>query len=243
MSPATAVFTTRAGGCSDPPYASLNLARHVGDDPRRVARNRQRLAALLDLPSNRLMWAEQVHGGGVTFVDESSLARGAAPDGWAAADGLVTALADVALVVQAADCLPVLLADPASGVVGAAHAGRRGVTTRVIENVLAAMVSLGAIREQVSAAIGPGIGSCCYELPAEVVAAFETATPGTATTTRAGTPSVDLRRAVADRLHAAGVTAVADVGGCTVDDARLFSHRRDGVTGRHAGVVVRRATR
>jgi YfiH family protein len=139
-----------------------------------------------------------------------------------------------------ADCVPVLLADAAAGVVAAAHAGRKGVELGVVGAALAVMQDCGARPDRIRAWLGPSIGGCCYEVPVqmqrEVAAVAPGAVAGTAQT-RAGTPSLDLRGGLAAQLAELGVTDVGLTGGCTRDDTDFFSYRRDQVTGRFAGLV------
>ena len=230
--PAAGWFTTRSGGTSAPPYDGLDLATHVGDDPARVAANRAALAGAVGLPAGAFAFMQQVHGADVAVVDRP------APDGVPAVDALVTTTPGLGLAVLAADCLPVLLADPAAGVVAAAHAGRQGLAAGVLQAVLAAMQDLGATAAGTSVVIGPAACGACYEVPAEMAAEVEAQVPGSRATTRAGTPSVDLTAGALAVLRAAGVGAVKAVGGCTLEQpARFYSYRRDGVTGRHGGVV------
>jgi hypothetical protein len=153
----------------------------------------------------------------------------------AATDALVTTVPDLGLVVLAADCLPVLLADAAAGVVAAVHAGRAGLAAGVLQQALQAMHDLGA--RDICAAVGPAACGRCYELPAELADQVDAAVPGSRATTRTGTPSVDLAAGAVGLLRGAGVR-VQTVGGCTLEQPeRWFSYRRDGRTGRHAGVV------
>lgn len=233
-------FTTRAGGVSDEPWDRLNLALHVGDEPSRVRANRDRLARRLR--AREVSFAHQVHGAAVLVVDELRSAPSGAGDGAAGAeaqaDALVTALPGVAIGVLVADCLPVLLADPVHGVVGAAHAGRRGLAAGVLQATLAAMAALGAEPAATQAVIGPAICGQCYEVPAALQREVAAAVAGTATRTRAGTPGLDLPAGAAAILHSSGLGGVRDVQLCTAEDARLYSYRRDGVTGRFAGVVM-----
>ena len=231
----TAAFTTRAGGVSDPPYTALNLALHVGDDDAAVRANRVAAATSLTLDPDRVTWCDQVHGDAVATVGPDDVGT-TLP----AADGLVTALADVPLAVLAADCVPVLLADRRRGIVAAVHAGRPGLVAGVVEVAVGTMLDLGAARDDLVAAVGPAIGPCCYEVGADVAAEVVAALPATRATTRAGTPSLDLPAGVRHVLAREGVTKVTAVGGCTVDHpGRFYSYRRDGVTGRHAGIVWR----
>jgi len=230
--PARGVFTTRAGGTSAPPYAGLNLALHTEDDWDRVHANRDLLGRALGLSYRELVFGDQVHGTGVRLVTAPS-ARGR-DRGLKATDGLVTTAPGVALVMMGADCLPVLLAG--DGVVGAAHVGRAGLAAGVLAEVLRVMREQGAAR--VVARIGPGICGRCYEVPEALAAEVEAAAPGSRSRTRQHTPAVDLAAGARQQLLAAGVDDVAAVGGCTAEQPdRFFSYRRDGVTGRHAGVV------
>lgn len=227
LGPARLGFTDRLGGASSSPYAALNLALHTGDDPSRVSENRARLAGALGGP--QLVFGDQVHGTGVAVVS------GPHEDAVPATDGLVTSTPGVALVMMGADCLPVLLA--ADNVVGAAHVGRAGLAAGVLPELLRVLREQGA--GEVVARIGPGICGRCYEVPVELAEAVEAAAPGSRTTTRAGTPAVDLTAGARRQLLDAGVEDVVAVGGCTLEQpGRFFSYRRDGVTGRHAGVIV-----
>jgi purine-nucleoside/S-methyl-5'-thioadenosine phosphorylase / adenosine deaminase len=208
---ATALFTTRRGGVSEGPYASLNVGLRTDDDPGRVAANRERVRA--QAGAQRLAQGHQVHGTHVVVDGED------AED----ADGQVTTQPGVAAIVLVADCLPVALAGPdAAGVV---HAGWRGLAGGVLE---AGVAALG--RGPVAAAIGPGIGPCCYEVGDDVRAVFGSTEP-----------TLDLKAVARARLQAAGVQEIHDCALCTAcDPQRFFSHRRDrGVTGRQAGLAWR----
>lgn len=230
--PAAGLFTTRAGGISPPPWDALNLALHVQDDPSRVRANRVALAGAAGLVPGRLVWAEQVHGAGVAVVDRAP-GRDADVPG---VDALVTATPGLGLLVLAADCLPVLLADPQAGVVAAAHAGRAGLATGVLQETLRAMQQLGARPDRVHAVLGPAVCGRCYEVPAALAEDVGARVPGSRATTRQGTPALDLSAGARAVLQGCGVQ-VSAVGGCTLEQARFFSYRRDGRTGRHAGLV------
>ena len=221
-------FTSRAGGTSLPPYDGLDLALHVGDDPAAVAANRALLSAALG--GAPLVLAEQVHGNRVAVV------TGPAGQAHAGVDALVTATPGIALVVLAADCLPVLLLDPVAGVAGAAHAGRQGLVAGVLQATVEAMAGLGATAADTRAVLGPAACGRCYEVPAAMADEVERAVPGSRGTTRQGTASVDLTAGATRLLQGLGQVRV--VGGCTVEQQHCFSYRRDGRTGRHAGVVV-----
>ena len=225
------VVTDRRGGRSSAPYDSFNLGDHVGDSPDDVAANRARLAAELGVAADRLVWMRQVHGSDVTVVQEPPGAP--VPD----TDALVTSTPGLVLVVLVADCVPVLLADAEAGVVAAVHAGREGVRRGVVLEALAAMAGLGARAEATTALLGPAVCGACYEVPAAMRAEVAAVAPAAATRSRRGTPALDLRAGLAEVLRGAGVGQVVHDPRCTVEDRRLFSHRRDGGTGRQAGVV------
>ena len=223
-------FTTRSGGGGAAPFDGLNLGDHVGDDPRVVAANRELVRRALD--ADALVLAGQVHSADVVVVDRPF--PGPAPQ----ADALVTATAGLALAVVVADCVPVLLADPVAGIVGVAHAGRPGMAAGVVPAVVAAMRDLGA--GHLRAVTGPSVCGACYEVPEALRADVAARVPASWATTRRGTPALDVAAGVGAQLAAEGVP-VRRVEGCTVEDPRFFSYRREGRTGRFAGVVVLRA--
>ena len=187
------------------------------------------VAATLGVP---LFAARQVHGSAVVAVtagtDPVALAA-------TAADALFTATPGIGLAVRVADCVPVLLADPVAGLVGAAHAGRVGLVAGVLPVLLEALAGAGA--RELRAWIGPHICGACYEVPAALREEVAAALPGAAATTSWGTPSLDLGAAAAAQLAAAGCR-VERPGECTATTSTLHSHRRDGAAaGRQAGVV------
>lgn len=227
------VFTDRFGGVSAAPYDELNLALVTDDDPQAVADNWR--LVLDDFAPGAKMLADmhQVHGNAVRTVED----RRATP--WEpTCDAVVTCSADIVLAVRVADCVPVLLADPDAGVIGAAHAGRNGVAGGVVPRAVARLRDLGATH--IEAWIGPHVCGGCYEVPAEMRDEVSAVEPATRATTTWGTPSLDLGAGVRAQLEAAEV-AVTDVSRCTRESSDLYSHRRDGVrSGRLAGLVVLR---
>ena len=238
-----AAFSGRAGGASAGPYQGLNLGLRVGDDLRRTLSNRRRVATVLGLAGLPWAVARQVHSARVLRVGHGpSLGQGPpeAKPPVGEGDGLVTAERGVVLAVLTADCVPVLLADPAAGVVGAVHAGWRGLAAGAVEAGVAALAALGADPAATVGLVGPAVGGCCYEVGADVRAAVGDRYPAALATTRDGRPSLDPATAAADALALAGVGEVRVAGECTYDlDERFFSHRRDrGVTGRQAGLVA-----
>ncbi|PWW62574.1 peptidoglycan editing factor PgeF [Actinokineospora spheciospongiae] len=225
------VVTTREGGVSRPPYDSFNLGGHVGDDPAAVRANRERLAGELGVPGDRLVWMEQVHGRTAQVVD------GPVAEPLEATDAVVTAEPGLALVVLVADCVPVLLGDPVAGVVGAVHAGRVGARVGVVPAALAAMRTAGADVARVEVLLGPAVCGDCYEVPQAMQTDVEKHLPGSACRTRRGTPGLDLRAGLWRQLADAGVARIGIDPRCTNEEAALFSHRREGTTGRLAAVT------
>lgn len=226
-----AAVTTRCGGESRPPYEQFNLATHVGDDPARVARNRERLVAELQLPSAPA-WLSQVHGTRVV-----RLGAGAAEG--VEADGCWTDERGVACAVLTADCLPVLLCDPRGGRVAAVHAGWRGLAAGVLE---AAAAEAGADGDWL-AWLGPAIGPAHFQVGPEVCDAFVDRDPGAAVAFAPGPQGRaygDLFELARRALGRVGVTRVSGGGICTFRErSRYYSFRRDGATGRFASLIWR----
>ena len=238
---AEALFTTRRGGFSEGPYASLNLGRLTADRPDAVRRNRARVQEQVGA---RPAHIRQVHGTLVrTVTDTADPFVGPLPDGeieLPEADGQATRLGAVAPMVLTADCLPIAVAGHGAdgsedrGAVAMLHAGWRGLAAGVVAEGVRAVREVGA-DGPLAAAIGPGAGACCYEVGEEVHEVF--ADHGDRV--RHGR-NLDLKAIARDQLERAGVQTVHDVELCTIcsDEALFFSHRRDrGVTGRQAGLV------
>lgn len=227
----------RAAGQASP-YGGFNLGAHVGDDAASVEANRRALAARVGVPRGALRFMNQVHGNQVQHAAGSmpAPASGASglPDG---ADGIVTAEADLALVVLVADCTPVLLADPDHGVIAAVHAGRPGMAAGVVPAALDRMRDLGA--QEIVAVVGPSVCGRCYEVPEAMRAQVSSVAPAAHAVTWTGTPALDVAAGVVEQLADHGVAATW-LPGCTREDADLYSYRRDHRTGRFAGVIVRR---
>ncbi len=224
-----ALSTTRTGGIGEGPFASLNLADHVGDDPAVVAQNRARLRSELGLPSEP-GWLTQVHGCGVARVGRDPLG--------CEADAALGVMPGQVCAVMTADCLPVLLCDVLGTRVAAVHAGWRGLAAGVIETTVRQMdVAPG----QLMGWLGPAIGPEAFEVGDEVRACFLQADAGAEDAFRRslnGRWLADLYGLARRRLAGAGVESVWGGGCCTYSDARrFFSYRRDGVTGRMASVI------
>lgn len=227
---ARALFTTRRGGFSKGAYESLNLGRLTDDRPQDVGRNQALLEEGLGVSLARV---RQVHGREVICVTELPSPEKELPE----ADGQATTLRGVALMMLAADCLPIAVAahgaGQGEGAVAMLHAGWRGLDEGVVP------AGIRAVRElcdqgPLAAAIGPGAGGCCYEVGEEVHAAFEDYGPEA----RRGT-NLDLKAIARTQLEQAGVEVIHDAELCTIcDPSMFFSHRRDrGRTGRQAGIV------
>ena len=233
--PYGAVFTTRGGGTSRGPYASLNLGGTVDDDPADVAANRVRVCATARIDARRAVAGTQVHGIDVRRVGAAD-AEGRfldAATAWPEGDGLCTDEPGVPLAVFGADCLPILLWRRDRAAVAALHAGWRGLVSGIIDGGLAALGPPASI----GAAIGPGIGPCCYPVSSELRHTFarrfgDGVVAGSA---------VDLAAAARTALIGGGVAPSAvwtlEAGTCC-DAKRWFSFRRDGApTGRQAGLI------
>ncbi|WP_313896161.1 peptidoglycan editing factor PgeF [Streptomyces sp. YIM 98790] len=234
-------FTDRWGGVSAAPFDELNLGGAVGDDPEAVRANRALAARSLGLDPADVVWMNQVHGSEVAVVDRPWPAApgngGTGGDPLPPVDAVVTARRGLALAVLTADCCPVLLADPAAGVAGVAHAGRPGLAAGVVPATVAAMRRLGADPRRILARTGPTVCGACYEVPAAMRDELEDAVPGSAAVTRRGTPAVDIPGGVRRQLRAAGVTEVLASPVCTMESEDCFSYRREGRTGRLASYL------
>ena len=230
--PVRMVFTTRAGGASSSPYDSFNLGDHVGDDPAAVAANRERLLRATGLED--IVWMEQLHTNTVTVVGAEH--RGA-KEPVPATDAVVTTEKRLGLGVLVADCTPVLLVDVSAGVIGAAHAGRLGARNGIVRNTVNAMIELGATPSSIQVLMGPAASGRNYEVPEQMAEDVEVHLPGSKTRTASGTWGVDVRAGVIRQLMGMGVTAIESDPRCTIEDTDFFSYRREGVTGRQAGVI------
>ena len=219
-------FTSREGGVSEGPYASLNLGDHVGDDPSAVVENRRRVAQAAGVDA--LVLARQVHGTDV--VEVTGPWDGEPP----AADALVTRTPGLAVGMMVADCTPVVVLAPHEGVVGVAHAGRKGMQHGVVPALVAAVRDLGGT--VLVGRVGPSICPRCYEVPLDLREEVARDVPEARSVTRSGTPALDVPGGVLAQL-APHCAALQQLPGCPAEDPSLFSYRRDGVTGRYAGLA------
>jgi YfiH family protein len=218
-------FSTREGGVSHGLYSSLNGGLGSHDDAADVAENRRRVAAAVGADIADFATVYQVHS-----PDAVTATMAWEADARPRADAIVTATPGLAIAITTADCGPVLFADPKARVIGAAHAGWRGALDGVLEETVAAMERLGALRSQIVAAIGPLIRQPSYEVGAEFTERFTAADGGYARffapATREGHAMFDLGGFIRARLEATGIAAIDDLGLCTYADARFFSYRR-----------------
>jgi YfiH family protein len=217
-------FFTREGGVSDGVYSHLNGGLGSRDDPTHIAENRRRMAEQMGLAPTHLINVHQVHSPDAVVV--AGPLDGQRPK----ADALVTRTDGLAIAVTTADCGPVLLVEPNARVIGAAHAGWKGALTGVLEATVAAMEKLGAERGGIVAAIGPMIRQPSYEVGGEFVTRFLDADADNAVfflpSSREGHAMFDLAGFIRDRLKAAGVLMIDDLGLDTYSDERFFSYRR-----------------
>ena len=236
-------FFTRQGGVSEGLYASLNGGVGSKDLPDRVARNRARMAAALEVAADHLITAYQVHSPVVVTAE-----RPWNPSEWPKADAIVTKVPGLAVAVSTADCGPILFADERAGVVGAAHAGWRGALAGVAEATLEAMEKCGADRSRIVAALGPMIRQPNYEVGPEFVADFKAAAAANERffrpSGRADHALFDLAGYIAMRLSTAGVSQIEDIGHCTYANPELFFsyrrsvHRAEADYGRHINAIA-----
>ena len=225
------VITDRLGGASVAPYDGRNLGGAVGDDPVTVRQNRDKTASEFGLDPARVVYMRQVHGADVAYVTEPF---GAEPP---ALDAVFTAEPGLGLCVLVADCAPVLVADAGAGLVGAAHSGRAGTTLGVVPALVRAMAGRGADPARMTALIGPAACGLCYEVSAELRDQVSAGLPESRSTTRRGTPALDLRAGITAQLTAGGVTDIRHDDRCTIEAPGLYSYRRDHTTGRFAGYI------
>jgi polyphenol oxidase len=235
-------FFNRDGGVSDGVYARLNGGIGSNDDPAKVVENRRRMALEIGVRPQHLLTAFQVHSPDVAVAsvpwDAVSRPR---------ADAIVTRSEDLAIGVTAADCGPILLADPEARVIGAAHAGWKGALTGIVESTVGAMEKLGADRSSIVAAIGPLICRHSYEVGKEFVERFIETDAENALfflpAAREGHAMFDLAGFIRTRLENAGVLVIDDIGVDTYSDQRFFSyrrsvHRKEPDYGRHVHAIV-----
>jgi YfiH family protein len=235
-------FSLRTGGASRAPFAALNLARNVGDDPEAVQENHRLFAQEVGYLPERLYEVSQVHG---AAVERAQVTLEASQFRHREADALLLSEPGFAVGVRVADCVPLLVAHAASGAVSAIHAGWRGVVAGVVPKAIAALCALArADPRELLCAVGPHIGPESFEVGDEVARELAAVAPHDARVViaREPRPLVHLERAVRAQLLQCGVTPenIERVPGCTFrEPLRFFSFRRDGSrSGRHLAAIV-----
>ena len=223
--------TGRAGGMSVGAYSSLNLAEHVGDEAHAVEENRRRAAGLVGLGPEDLAVIGAVHGADVAVVSHGGRVEGV--------DALVTTSRGIALLALAADCVPLVIADPKAGVIAAVHCGWMGLGAGVVSATVRAMRGLGASR--LEAVVGPAICASCYPGPADRAETLRrklaSEVGDLACLERGGQSFIDVRAGGTAQLAGPGIEP-RQVAICTHESPDLFSYRRDTITGRH-GMIIR----
>ena len=214
-------FTNRTGGVSLGAFASLNLGDHVGDSSESVTKNR----SSLEQDFGPIQFMHQVHGDRIVIVEEVT---DIAPE----ADALITGIPGVGLAVMVADCIPLILTS--KEIVAAVHVGRKGLANEITRKTIRTMEEMGA--GAITAHIGPAICGTCYEVSQDIQDEIVRAHPTSKAATKQGTPALDLVSGLKTVLVDEGVD-IKNRFECTVENPDLFSYRRDGVTGRQAGIV------
>jgi YfiH family protein len=220
------LFTSREGGVSSSPYESLNLATHVGDDSQRVLANREILAQRFGMRSEKFFFMNQVHGRNIAVIDDESL-----PTQLPSVDALFTTHQGLALVVLIADCIPLLLHSERA--VAAVHVGRQGLVKGVFAATLDIFQSHGITSSEIRAELGPSICGQCYEVDRTMYDDVTKQIPATADINSC----LNIEAGLISLLEKSGI-AWNSLGECTAHNDAYFSYRRDGVTGRQAGVIT-----
>lgn len=219
------IFTNRIGGVSRAPFDSANLGDHVGDDSLDVLANRALLEAQIGMP---IVFMNQVHGETVVLVETAN----ADPRNSPTCDALITTEHNLALAVMVADCIPLLLKSEVA--VAAVHVGRKGLMNSITRKTIEAMRDLGA--EQINSYIGPNICGNCYEVSEEIYSDVIKRFPTADSKPRTGKFTLDLVAGLKSDLKD---TVIMDHSSCVFEDPKTFSYRREGTTGRQAGLIWR----
>ena len=213
------IFTNRLGGVSKDPFTSANLGDHVGDEAASVLENRAQLESQIGMP---IVFMNQVHGDTVVLVEEKTNTP--------TCDALITTERKLAVAVMVADCIPLLLKSDVA--VAAVHVGRKGLMNGVARKTIDAMRDLGA--EVIHSYIGPNICGNCYEVGADIFNEVVSKYPSSDSSNRTGKATLDLVSGLKTDLKD---TVLLDLSSCVLEDKNSFSYRRDGITGRQAGVI------
>lgn len=241
-------FSTRLGGVSEGHLASLNLGHTRGDVPENVLENWRRFGEAVGIPTDKFVYGAQVHENNVRVVGKEDCKASFDPEKWEPADGYVTKVPGVPLVVFTADCVPVLLHDPEAGVIGALHCGWRSTVADIQGVAFGKMAALGSKPENIRAAVGPAIGACCFETGPEVPAAIDGLLSGESRglyVPEEGVPGkfmVDLKQAIRRRFVQLGLREenIEISPECTMcHPERYWSHRyTKGLRGSQANIIM-----
>lgn len=228
-------FFGRTGGNSKPPFDSLNISFAVGDDPAAVNKNLDTIATHLSATPSSLCLVKQTHSTRVISVSAASPRNDRIE-----ADSMVTATKGLALGIQTADCGPVLFADPKNKIIGGCHAGWKGAVGGIVSNTIAAMIQLGAQRQNIIAVLGPSIRMENYEVgeqfKADVLAQHAHTAPYFKLPSNAKAPHFDLPHCIMDQLESANIADISDLGLCTYqNNDKFFSHRKSTHLGEKTG--------
>ena len=224
------LFTSRNGGVSRAPYESFNLALHVGDDATNVHQNRQILAQQFGFPLESFHFMNQVHGADIAIIDGDSN-----PHEVPTVDALFTSTPGKVLVTLIADCIPLLLRSPTA--VAAVHVGRQGLVRGAFESALKEFQLRDIAPSEIQAELGPSICGQCYEVDESMHRDVTHHIPATSMKTRPQSTCLNIESGLISKLEGAGIRWKSS-GLCTMHDPGFFSYRRDGVTGRQAGILV-----
>ena len=232
----THAFTTKDGGISKPPYSSLNLAFHVGDDRESVIKNHNTLAKNLAYDRKKLIHMKQVHSNLVIKIDNSYNF-----DNPPQCDALITNRVNTPLIVMVADCAPILFYDDVKKVIAAAHAGRQGTFLNIIQNIVNSFKNeFNSNTSDIIVSIGASIGSCCYEVGDEISDEAKKLDFEYAMTKRKNSFYLNISKILKTQLRDAGIKEenIEISSECTCcKNNKYFSYRADGVTGRFCGVI------
>jgi hypothetical protein len=229
---ATHAFLGRSDGVSPAPYDSLNTALHVGDDPTCVAKNRELIKKHFAVKDNNLVIINQVHGTKVLQIED------ALPPEITEADALITRRTGITIAIQTADCVPILLFEPERKIIGALHAGWRGTLDNIAGKTIEAMVATcGATPSKIRAAIGPAIGSCCYEVSEDVIEQFSEQPEHVRKNRQLDLPEINKIQLQEAGLASSNIDSLNICTSCERD--RFFSYRADGGnTGRQLSLIM-----
>ena len=220
--------TSRYGGVSEAPYDSLNLALHVDDNPKNVLENRVLLAEKHNFLIENLIYMEQTHSVNIAVIKDSSVNR------VENCDALITNVKNIPLMVMVADCIPILVYDPKKNVIAVVHAGRNGTFNEIGKKSVLKMVNeFGCEVSDILVYIGASIKKCCYEVGAEIARLVD----GKYIEKRDEKLYLDLHSMNIDQLRCIGIEDIEIAPTCTCCDKDYFSYRRDGITGRFAGIM------